>query len=278
MAIQLNVRFKLVMIFFFAQSHSHLVFPPGSDVGYIVPDAEEQQSLQGKTDYPDVPHNELAEDQVILHTRQTREDSESGGKSSSYSDLWYPHRIVDAGLPIQHQTDVSNTVPESLLDDKHGVKMGVKDVHCDDGQYEERVPSYGDHRPIWPAFGEYKFVPPQRWLHNIEHGAVVMLYHPCTQPHLVAQLRTLVTGCLYKHVITPYTPLTPAKPLALVAWGCRMEMAYVDATQVKDFIRSHALKGPEGILRKQGLYTEGLVQASHVPEGHSDEGLELCPQ
>ena len=34
-----------------------------------------------------------------------------------------------------------------------------------------------------------KFVPAQRWLHNIEHGAVVMLYHPCTHPILVQQLR-----------------------------------------------------------------------------------------
>jgi len=29
------------------------------------------------------------------------------------------------------------------------------------------IPS-GDHRPVWPKFGEYIFVPPQRWLHNIE--------------------------------------------------------------------------------------------------------------
>ena len=24
------------------------------------------------------------------------------------------------------------------------------------------------HRPLWPIFGEYQFVPPQRWLHNVE--------------------------------------------------------------------------------------------------------------
>lgn len=36
--------------------------------------------------------------------------------------------------------------------------------------YPEKIPTFGDHRPLWPIFGEYKFVPPQRWLHNIEHG------------------------------------------------------------------------------------------------------------
>lgn len=26
------------------------------------------------------------------------------------------------------------------------------------------------HRPLWPVYGEYLFVPPQRWLHSVEHG------------------------------------------------------------------------------------------------------------
>ncbi len=35
-------------------------------------------------------------------------------------------------------------------------------------EYNTSLPTFGDHRPLWPMFGEYKFVPPQRWLHNIE--------------------------------------------------------------------------------------------------------------
>ena len=41
-----------------------------------------------------------------------------------------------------------------------------------------------------------RFVPAQRWLHNIEHGAIVMLYHPCTHHTLVEKLRALVKGCI----------------------------------------------------------------------------------
>ena len=41
-----------------------------------------------------------------------------------------------------------------------------------------------------------RFVPAQRWLHNIEHGAIVMLYHPCTHHTLVEKLRGLVKGCI----------------------------------------------------------------------------------
>ena len=84
--------------------------------------------------------------------------------------------------------------------------------------YEESIPTHGDHRPLWPKFGEYRYVPPQRWLHNIEHGSVVMLYHPCAHHEMVNRLRELVTGCVRKHIITPYAKLstTRVRPIVVV--------------------------------------------------------------
>ena len=32
----------------------------------------------------------------------------------------------------------------------------------------EKKGSRGDHRPNWARYGEYLYVPPQRWLHNLE--------------------------------------------------------------------------------------------------------------
>lgn len=46
-------------------------------------------------------------------------------------------------------------------------------------KYIERIPTIGPHRPLWARYGEYLYVPPQRWLHNVEHGAIIVLYHPC---------------------------------------------------------------------------------------------------
>ena len=97
-----------------------------------------------------------------------------------------------------------------------------------------------------------RFVPAQRWLHNIEHGAIVMLYHPCTHHTLVEKLRALVKGCiryieestyvcLYlfivhnfvrKHIISPSTLVSETRPLVLVGWGCRLEMGEVDEHEV----------------------------------------------
>jgi len=36
-----------------------------------------------------------------------------------------------------------------------------------------------------------------------QHGAVVMLYHPCADPREVDKLRQVVTSCLRRHIISP---------------------------------------------------------------------------
>lgn len=123
----------------------------------------------------------------------------------------------------------------------------------------------------------FRFVPPQRWLHNVEHGAVVMLYHPCTHHSIIEELRALVKGCIRKHIITPYARLSEKEPLALVAWGCRMTMSYIDAPAVIEFIRSKGLKGPEGDYAKQGQYTYALLNAAEPPPGSDVNDKILCP-
>ena len=35
-------------------------------------------------------------------------------------------------------------------------------------EYNTTLPTYGAHRPLWPLWGEYIFVPKQRWLHALE--------------------------------------------------------------------------------------------------------------
>ena len=126
-------------------------------------------------------------------------------------------------------------------------------------------------------FVHYRFVPPQRWLHNIEHGAVVMLYHPCTHPVTVDKLRTLVTGCIRKHIITPFTDLTEERPLALVAWGCVMTMSHVNKREVVGFIRKYALKAPEGTFPKEGKYSHELIKLAKPPKGSDMNDTFLCP-
>ncbi|XP_053209976.1 uncharacterized protein LOC128393790 [Panonychus citri] len=142
--------------------------------------------------------------------------------------------------------------------------------------YNVTLPTYGDHRPLWPVFGEYKYVPPQRWLHNIEHGAVVMLYHPCAHPSQVNRLRAYVRHCIRKHIITPYIHLSPDNPIALITWGCSLEMSYVKKQEVINFIKATALHGPEGDYPKEGQFTKNLIKIATVPNGSNYNDTQLC--
>lgn len=141
-------------------------------------------------------------------------------------------------------------------------------------EYSEAIPTFGVHRPLWAVYGEYTFLPKQRWLHNLEHGGVVMLYHPCAEKNEVKTLKTLVKSCLYRHVITPYELLTSERPLALLTWGHRLEMSKVSPEVAVNFIREHALNGPEQ-LYKNGHYDLMLTEEAKVVSTIEDSYL--CP-
>lgn len=141
-------------------------------------------------------------------------------------------------------------------------------------EYEERIPTFGTHRPLWPKYGEYLYVPVQRWIHNLEHGAIVVLYHPCSNSNQVEKLRSLVKGCLYRYVITSSERLSSERPFALVAWGTSIEFSVVDSTVVVEFIKKNALNGPEKVSR-DGQYDELLAQKAEIVSTIDDDVL--CP-
>ncbi|CAJ0942064.1 unnamed protein product, partial [Mesorhabditis belari] len=143
--------------------------------------------------------------------------------------------------------------------------------------YKEVPPLRGDHRPNWPRYGEYLYVPPQRWLHNLEHGTIVLLYHPCTDLEELQKLRHLVTGCLWRHIVTPYNRLSEQRPLALVAWGAKLELNLVDERSIAmavAFIRKHARVAPEDISR-DGIYDHYLMVPARIVSDQADS--KICP-
>lgn len=126
----------------------------------------------------------------------------------------------------------------------------------------------------WAAFGEYIYLPPQRWLHNLEHGSIVLLYHPCANKGLVFKLKALVKSCLRRHVITPYRKLSPERPIALAAWGTSLEFSVIDKEMLTDFIKKYAKTGPEKVSR-DGQYKLLLAESAKIISDVDD--IELCP-
>ncbi|CAH1405523.1 unnamed protein product [Nezara viridula] len=171
--------------------------------------------------------------------------------------------------------DLPNLIIKSAIPKAYKAKHACMNTKL---EYPTDLPTFGTHRPAWPKYGEYTFLPKQRWLHNLEHGAVVMLYHPCAHPVLVNELKEMVASCLYRHIISPYTLLPPDRPMALLTWGWAMLLTSPDKRGVRNFIREHALRGPEA-TSKNGQFSQGLIiPAKIITDVDDNNELGLCPQ
>lgn len=131
--------------------------------------------------------------------------------------------------------------------------------------YVDNPPSSGDHRPAWARWGEYDYLPPQRWLHNLEHGGIALLYDPCADEATVtalgdfARARADDEGGPFRWVLTPY-PGLPTR-VAVVAWewtwqaGCT---APEGGASLEAFVTDHYRKAPEDVAA-DGSYTTGWI-------------------
>ena len=67
------------------------------------------------------------------------------------------------------------------------------------------------------------------------------------------------------------------QPLALVAWGCSLQLSSVDPKIVKKFIKERSMHGPEGKYAKLGKYTFGQLEKAVPPAGSDENDKIICP-
>ena len=140
-------------------------------------------------------------------------------------------------------------------------KEALDAQHIDEGaiEYEEYPPSSGNHRSQWARWGEYSHLPPERWLHNLEHGGIAFLYHPCTAPELIDELRDYARslqgeeGEPFRWVLTPAPELPTA--IAVMAWEWRYLAECLQRDEVDEFIERVYRQAPEDIA-VDGAYSE----------------------
>ena len=115
--------------------------------------------------------------------------------------------------------------------------------------YDVHPPSSGSHRPMWGKWGKYDYMPPQRYLHNIEHGGIAILYNPCVDSSVIDALeaftcsRAADDGGAFRYILTPYHDL-PTN-IAVVAWEWSYFNNCFDANGISDFVDEHYRKAPE---------------------------------
>jgi len=117
--------------------------------------------------------------------------------------------------------------------------------HVDEGApvtYSHRPPSSGMHWGTVPQPQEYRMydtpLSPGRWVHMLEHGAVVVLYRPdLCDDACVQQLGNFYDNAPKSNLvgirhlaITPYQDMDHA--IAVVAWGYVDEMDQVDQDRI----------------------------------------------
>jgi hypothetical protein len=134
--------------------------------------------------------------------------------------------------------------------------------------YNSNPPASGPHYPMWAAFQEFATpVPRPYYVHDLEHGAVVLLYKcdpgsaaspTCTE--IQQMLRETMTslpadpvctaqngaaGPALRVLMTPDPLLDVA--IAATAWGWTYKANCIDPASLKQFARDHYNQGTEDV-------------------------------
>lgn len=126
--------------------------------------------------------------------------------------------------------------------------------------YTSNPPAGGPHYGRWARFEAYTTpVPRPYWVHDLEHGAVTLLYRcdadagsACeadAQSFLAKAVAALPTdpACapsVRVRTVTTPDPLIPT-PFAAAAWGWTYTAACADLPTLTDFVKAHYAHAPE---------------------------------
>jgi Protein of unknown function (DUF3105) len=118
-------------------------------------------------------------------------------------------------------------------------------VHVTGGvDYQDIPPVGGAHDPCWTTYGVHQEeVPDERWVHNLEHGGVVLLHHCSDCADDIAAIEAFVADQPIA-VSTPYAAL-PAR-FAIVSWGARIVSDCYDPEAFAQFFDLYSKRAPEG--------------------------------
>lgn len=112
--------------------------------------------------------------------------------------------------------------------------------------YPDPPPTGGMHDQCWASWGVHdEPLAAERWVHNLEHGGVVLLYD-CSDgcDAEVARMQAFVTSHP-RTLLTAYAQLP--KRFAMVAWDYRIVSDCLDDDVLATFYAEHYDRGPESI-------------------------------
>jgi hypothetical protein len=119
--------------------------------------------------------------------------------------------------------------------------------------YREYPPTSGPHWPRWAEWGVHAApVPEEQFVHNLEHGGIVILYRcgtPCPElvPRLESTFRSLPAS-KYGHLKAILSPNARIRSrIALLAWRRLEELDAFDRDRIVRFVEAYQDRGPEDV-------------------------------
>ncbi len=151
--------------------------------------------------------------------------------------------------------------PCDAVTQQHPIEGATHVAICSYVDYHTLPPSSGDHYPIWAAYMTYdQPVPEGYWVHNLEHGTIVLSYNcgaaGCASANAAAPAMidaypddplcaSQETGVRVRFVMTPDPRLDVR--FAASAWGWTLRANCFDTAAFLAFARAHYGNGPEAI-------------------------------
>jgi hypothetical protein len=119
--------------------------------------------------------------------------------------------------------------------------------------YAANPPASGPHYPVWARYIEHtQTIARPYWVHNLEHGAVVLLYRPDAPAAAVDTLRNAYRtmpadpSCGHTRALMTADPLLP-RPVAAVAADNLLMADHLETAWVHAFVQNYRGRGPEAV-------------------------------
>jgi hypothetical protein len=151
----------------------------------------------------------------------------------------------------------------NAVEQKHPLAAGVHVEACSDITYATNPPSSGEHYDKWADYGSYDFALPRgHWVHNLEHGSVVVTYSCQDCAAEIAAAKSWLAGlepdasCASGPARVLLVP-DPALDVrwAASSWGFTLRADCFDPEAFSDFYVKHAgqLPAPEAAICSTGI-------------------------
>lgn len=175
-----------------------------------------------------------------------------------------PEQGTDAGPLEASGPAFEASLPEGVcgaIVEEHPIEGRTHVAECSYVHYDTLPPSSGNHYPVWAAYKTYTLpVPEGYWVHNLEHGTVVLSYNcedaGCAEDVAAAQTfmdgypadpvcTSLEAGVEHRLLMTPDPHLDVR--FAASAWGWTLRANCFDPVAFQAFADAHYGQGPEDL-------------------------------